>query len=416
MMPSPLSDIAWILLILLVCPFPVSTDRSVRRFPWVTATLVTVNVVCFLLSRQIQDTSAFAVNPLDRFGLIPRHPEAVKFVTYLFMHQNVSHLLWNMGFLWLFGPSVEDAVGRPLYALLYFGGGIAAGLLNTATVMIFASNQTVAYMPLIGASGAVSAILGIYAVRFYRSRIRIYWAPSAFFGARLAMWEAPALAGLGVWLVQNIIGAIISLADPDRGGIAYWAHIGGFVFGIAVAQFADLLGEGKKEYLVHEARAAIARGGAKSADEAMHKYRLALQRRPDDREARTALADMAHRYPEKSSLVRSRLSEEYAALIEHSFTRYQPAQALVWIEEARRLGLDWNLSAPSLLMLAEYLERRGNSDGASKIYHKLIETHPASREAREAYLDLATLQLNRLDHPAEAVRVLREFISRGPAA
>jgi membrane associated rhomboid family serine protease len=412
-MPTPLSDIAWILLLLLLCPFPVATDRVVRRVPWVTLTLVTINIVCFLAARHALDTGgAFAVEPFFRFGLIPGHARPFDFVTYLFIHQNVLHLLWNMGFLWLFGPSVEDAVGTWFFAALYLGGGIAAGLLNTATVMLFAATQPVAYTPLVGASGAVSAVLGVFAVRFYRSRIRIYWGPSAAMGFSKGLWEAPALAGLGLWLAQNLIGAIVSLTDPARTGIAYWAHIGGFVFGIAVAQVADLLGEGKKEYLLREARAAIARGDEQGECEAIHKYRLTLQRRPDDKESRRALADMARRYPEKSSPLRTRLSREYGALIEYCFTHYQPAQAVVWIEETMALDVDWTLAPQSLAALGGYLERRGNTSAASRIYERLIADYPASPEAGPAYLELASLQLNLMDRPAEAIGILREYLRR----
>lgn len=410
-MPTPLSDIAWILLVLFLCPFPFSTDRAVRRFPWVTVTLVTMNVACFLAARHALDTGgALALDPLDKFGLIPRHPRPFKFLSYFFMHENVLHLLWNMAFLWLFGPSLEDAIGRWFFAAVYLGGGIFAGLLNTSTVMLFAANQTVAYTPLVGASGAVSAVLGIFAVRFYRSRIQIYWAPPAILGFGKGVWEAPALIALGLWAAENMFGAVFSLVDPAHSSIAYWAHVGGFVFGVAVAQVADLLGEGKKEYLLHEARSAIARGDDPSASEAIHKFRLTLQRRPEDAEARRALADMAARYPDKSSPVRARLSREYGALIEYCFTHFQPAQAVVWIDEAGALGLDWTLPPQSLAALAEYLLGRGNIDAADRIYRRLINDYPASPEAAAAYLDLANINLTRFDRPAEAIGVLRQFL------
>jgi len=410
-MPTPLSDIAWILLVLLLCPIPIATDRVVRRIPWVTAILLMANVLCFLAARCALDSlGTLAIDPFDKFGLIPRHAVPFNFISYLFMHENVSHLLWNMGFLWLFGPSVEDAIGSLYFAGLYLGGGIAAGLLNTSTVMLFATNQAVAYTPLVGASGAVSAVLGVFAVRFYRSRIRIYWAPSALLGYSKVVWEAPAVAALGVWLVQNFVGAVISLIDPARSGIAYWAHIGGFVFGVAVAQLTDLLGEGKKEYLLHEARIAIAKGDDQGACEAINRYGLTLQRRPDDRESRRVLAEMAQRYPDKSSLVRIRLSKTYGALIEYCFTHNQPAQAIVWIEETRALGVDWSLSPQSLAALARYLAHRGSSETASRIYRRLIVDYPTSPDAGIAHLELAWLDLNRLNRPAEATAILRQYL------
>ncbi len=410
-MPTPLLDIAWIMLIFLVCPFPIATDRVVRRYPWITTALVAINVVCFLATRTALDSSgAYSETPFDRFGLTPHSPNPFEFVSYLFIHENVSHLLWNLGFLWLFGPSVEDAVGHGFFAALYFGGGVAAGLLNTAIVMMFAAALPIAYTPLIGASGAISAALGVYAIRFYHSNIRIYWVPFAMVSKGNGVWEIPALAGLTIWLIQNVFGAVASLIDPARTSIAYWAHIGGFVFGIAVAQLADLLGEGKKEYLLHEARAHFAKGGDTGIVEAMHKYRLTLQRRPDDVEARKMLANFSDRYPDRSSRMRQQLAGEYGALIDYCFAHFHAQQAMVWLEETRMLNLQPTLPPRTYSALAKHLIHRGSPEAAARVFRRLISEYPDSPETKVAYLELASLQLGPLSRPAEATEVLREFL------
>ncbi|HEY3329973.1 MAG TPA: rhomboid family intramembrane serine protease [Capsulimonadaceae bacterium] len=412
-MPTPLYDLAWILLVFLICPFPIATDRAVRSFPWITTALVAINVVCFLATRSALDGAGDLVaTPFDRFGLTPHSVNIPSFISYLFMHENVSHLLWNLGFLWLFGPSVEDALGSWFFAALYFGGGIAAGLLNTATVMLVASTLPVAYTPLIGASGAIAAVLGVYAVRFYRSNIRIYWVPFALLAKGNGIWEAPALVGLALWLAQNIIGAVSSLVDPGHASIAYWAHIGGFVFGVAIAQVGDMLGEGKKEYLMHEARTSNAKGDDKGASEAMTKYRMALQRKPDDLEARRMLAGFAERYPDKASPMRAQLADEYGALIAYCFSHFHAAQGMFWIEQTRILALHPTLPPKTFVALARHLIVRGSPDAAARVYSRLIADFPDSHEAKTARLELAELQLNTLGRPGEATSVLREFVKR----
>jgi membrane associated rhomboid family serine protease len=141
----------------------------------------------------------------------------------MFLHGGWLHIAGNMLFLWIFGNNVEDRLKRPLFIAFYFLGGLAA----TALQLAFGPNSTI---PNVGASGAIAAVLGAYLVLFPRARV--YTIVFFFF---ITAIELPAVAVLGFWFVLQLFSGVGGLgADVNGGGVAYWAHVGGFVFGAAV--------------------------------------------------------------------------------------------------------------------------------------------------------------------------------------
>lgn len=141
----------------------------------------------------------------------------------MFLHGGWLHIAGNMLFLWIFGNNVEDRLKRLLFIAFYFLGGLAA----TALQLAFGPNSTI---PNVGASGAVAAVLGAYLVLFPRARV--YTIVFFFF---ITAIELPAVAVLGFWFVLQLFSGVGSLgADVNGGGVAYWAHVGGFAFGAAV--------------------------------------------------------------------------------------------------------------------------------------------------------------------------------------
>jgi len=144
-------------------------------------------------------------------------------LTSMFLHGGWLHLLGNMWFLWIFGNNVEDRLKRPLFIAFYFLGGLAA----TGLQLAFGPGSAI---PNVGASGAIAAVLGAYLVLFPRARV--YTIVFFFF---ITAIELPALAVLGFWFVLQLFSGVGSLgADVNSGGVAYWAHVGGFAFGAAV--------------------------------------------------------------------------------------------------------------------------------------------------------------------------------------
>lgn len=160
-------------------------------------------------------------HPYFGWGLVPAHFSLVALFTSMFMHAGWFHLLGNLFMLWLAGPSVEDAYGRPLFATLYLASGVVAALTHVA---VFSSSVE----PLVGASGAIAGIMGAFLVRFARTRIRFFY----WWFLRGGTFDAPAWLMLSLWVAQQ---AFYGMLTKSQDGVAYWAHVGGFGFGMIVA-------------------------------------------------------------------------------------------------------------------------------------------------------------------------------------
>ncbi len=188
--------------------FPVRTDRQLRHTPWVNRSIIAVNVLIFVfISNRGGSVSAFVLNPaLPRF---------YQFITYQFLHASWMHLIGNMLFLYVFGNSVEDRLGKLGYLCFYLAGGILAGL----------GHALVEPNPVLGASGAVAAVSGAYLVWFPMSNITIvYW--FIFIG----VIEVSSMVVILFYIAQD---AVMFLAQ--FGGVAYLAHLSGYAYGFGIA-------------------------------------------------------------------------------------------------------------------------------------------------------------------------------------
>ncbi|HYM83454.1 MAG TPA: rhomboid family intramembrane serine protease, partial [Candidatus Dormibacteraeota bacterium] len=148
---------------------------------------------------------------------------AVPFTTHLFLHAGWLHLAGNMLYLWIFGNNVEDALGRPGFVVAYLAFGVLA-----ATAQI--AMDPVSTVPLVGASGAISGVLGVYVVLFPRARVLSL----VFLGFFYQLMQVPAVVLLGLWFLLQLLSGVASLGAASDGGVAVFAHIGGFVSGLAV--------------------------------------------------------------------------------------------------------------------------------------------------------------------------------------
>jgi membrane associated rhomboid family serine protease len=161
------------------------------------------------------------------FEKLDEAPWFVTAFTSMFMHGGILHLAGNMLFLWIFGNNIEDSMGKPRFVAFYLLGGVAAAL---AQVLISPDST----IPLVGASGAIAAVLGGYALLYPHARVL-----TLFFAFFIFILEIPAMVLLGLWILLQFLPAIGQLATPDlggEGGVAYFAHIGGFIFGLAAIQ------------------------------------------------------------------------------------------------------------------------------------------------------------------------------------
>ncbi|MGO9924795.1 MAG: rhomboid family intramembrane serine protease [Mycobacterium sp.] len=195
--------------------------------------LIVANFAVFLLYELPYRGAAIhqaAFYPCDVINAChPGIPWGVSWITSMFMHASWLHILGNMLFLWIFGNNVEDAFGRLGYLAFYLGGGLAATVVQTAVTLLFGTAAD-AQIPNLGASGAIAAVLGAYIVLYPRSRI-----------LALAGWipmRVPAWFFLGLWFLFQLFEGNFALVHPAKtggSGVAFFAHVGGFVFGVLVA-------------------------------------------------------------------------------------------------------------------------------------------------------------------------------------
>lgn len=226
--------------------FPLYDENPTRITPYLTYGLIGINVLVFLHEFMLPDAQLEQFFQL--YAVIPRQlsasfggvavnqpvPEWATLFTSQFLHGGWWHLASNMVFLWVFGNNIEDRLGHFKYIIFY----LACGALAALCQWFIGMDSTI---PSLGASGAISGILGAYLIRFPRTLIRTL----VFLGFFITTLRVPAWALIGVYIVQNVISGISDLQRAanmtmESGGVAYWAHIGGFAFGLILGPLLGL--------------------------------------------------------------------------------------------------------------------------------------------------------------------------------
>jgi membrane associated rhomboid family serine protease len=228
---------------------PLRDANPVRRTPIITVAIVIACVAAFAYRLGAESNGGEAgVEDLFRtYGLVPNElvgawesgrslgGELLAVFTSMFLHVNLIHLVGNLVYLWIFGNNIEDRLGRPGFIAFYLLGGVAAA----AAQIAIDPGSTV---PMVGASGAISAVLGAYLVLFPGARILSL----VFLGFFYQLINVPAVVVLGLWFVLQLIDGIGSLGLAGaEGGVAFFAHIGGFVAGVVVGVLLRSRGGGR---------------------------------------------------------------------------------------------------------------------------------------------------------------------------
>ncbi|MCS6951768.1 MAG: rhomboid family intramembrane serine protease [Bryobacterales bacterium] len=199
---------------------PLRDSQPSYTTPVVTLSLIVVNVLAFLYEISLDP---FSLNHfIATYGVIPDRLDPFTLLTSMFLHGGWMHLIGNMWFLWIYGDNVEDILGRGKFLLFYLLSGIAAGLVHVAF-------NPYSRVPTIGASGAIAGVMGAYMVKFPRSRI-ITLVPIFVF---LTTVEVPASIILLYWFVIQFFSGLGTIGEShlSQGGVAWFAHVGGFVAG-----------------------------------------------------------------------------------------------------------------------------------------------------------------------------------------
>ena len=209
---------------------PLADHNPRRTFPFINLLLILINVATFVwelsLGSSIQPVlQNLAFVPAQFWSAAPLVPSIVAMFVSMFLHGGWLHLLGNMLFLWVFGDNIEDRLGHGRYLIFYLACGVAATLAHAAM------NPTSA-VPAIGASGAIAGVLGAYLILFPRQRVTTLIPIFIFITIR----EIPAIVLLGFWFVLQLFVGTVSLGGSihEQGGVAYFAHIGGFLTGMVL--------------------------------------------------------------------------------------------------------------------------------------------------------------------------------------
>ena len=211
---------------------PLSDGMRARRFPVVTVALIAANLAVWILYElpdldgAVREASFYACD-VDNTCDSPQ-PWPISWFTAMFLHASWDHILGNLLFLAVFGKSVEEAFGRLGFLVLYVAGGLAATV-TQAAITLLASPEADARIPMLGASGAVSAVLGAFLVLYPYSRIKTL--------VLVFIVRIPAWLYLGAWFLYQFLEARYALLNPEEGGsgVAFAAHVGGFLFGMLAA-------------------------------------------------------------------------------------------------------------------------------------------------------------------------------------
>ncbi|HEB31632.1 MAG TPA: rhomboid family intramembrane serine protease [Spirochaetes bacterium] len=206
---------------------PLKDENPTKTFPYMTILLIACSTFVFFIELAMGQYRGYIV---AKFGMIPfeithgvdLNPEValgpyITLLTSLFLHGSFLHLIGNMWFLWIFGNNIEDVVGHYKFIAFYILGGFAASFLQIAV-------STSSTVPVIGASGAVSAVLGAYILKFPKARVKTLM----FLFIFVTVINVPAAAFIGIWFFMQLLSSVLRSGS----NVAWFAHIGGFIFGL----------------------------------------------------------------------------------------------------------------------------------------------------------------------------------------
>ena len=202
--------------------FPIRDHNPSQRVPYVTYALIAVNVGMYLLTLPVSEGADRLWVSLALYPLAVVHGDALSgLLTHMFLHGGFMHLAGNMLFLWIFGDNLEERMGHGGYLAFYLACGLAAAAAQIAA-------EPFSPIPMVGASGAIAGVMGGYLLLFPRARVDILLILIVFF----KVFTVPAWLMLGLWFTFQLLGGFT--VAGGEGGVAYWAHAGGFIAGLVL--------------------------------------------------------------------------------------------------------------------------------------------------------------------------------------
>ncbi len=356
---------------------PLHTDSPLRSTPYMNWLLIAANVVVFCIQGVNKDFTA-------HYALYPSHPTLAAFFTYAFLHDTSSklplHLIFNMLFLYIFGNNVNDKMGHLGYLAFYLAGGVMAAVCEVLTVHTAG--------PVIGASGAISAVTGAYLVLFPRSKVTI-----VFFFFIIGVFELQSLWFILFFFAQDLI---LSGADDN---VAHWAHIGGTVFGAVVCLLMLMVHLLPRDQF--DVWALLQRWNKR------RQYRDLVARGYNPFEIAPATGS-AGRPPDPAVL---RVQEIRAQIADAVSRRDHVAAADLYVQ-MKSLDANQVLSRQAQLEVATQLHHDGRYEQAAEAYEKLLSTYPTVERSAQLELMVGLIYARYLQQYDRAKQHLAKAISR----
>ena len=372
---------------------PVGTEARVRGTPWGTIALAGVNLGAFLYFNFTPGSEP----DFYRFALYPGDPSVLTSITSSFLHTGWLHLLSNLVYLGIFAPPVESRIGTVRFLLAYL---CFAGLANLAEAgWMLAHTPELASMPILGASGAVAGVMGLFLVRLYFARLKFAAVTLMYFQGftRANKFALPAFVAIVLWFVLQ---GIYQLAQPVE-GTAYVSHLAGLLIGVALGFLMGLSGEGRLERRLIVGDRYAERGEWYAA---LGEYEGYLAKRPNDADVLIRAARV-QRVTHQSSASHSRFREAIASRLRLG----QVEEACDTFDEMKRLLGDVPIPSGHLLRIARSFEERGRPSDASRAYEAYGRHFPDAAGAGTALLKCIDIERRVLNNPGRAHYVCQEL-------
>jgi membrane associated rhomboid family serine protease len=374
---------------------PYSSDQPPKNPPLTVVILVLSHFFLFaLFAILLKILGADAIlGAYTQLSLVPSDIHWYSLMTYGFLHEDVFHLSINMLFLWVFGSSVEEAIGWARFLGIYLLSIVVTGLLQCLMINVIPGADRMT--PIVGASGAVSAIIGLYAVRFYRSKVRFIGIP---FGI-------PAILLLAVFLLTEMGLSITSLISRNinlQNVAAHWAHIAGFMLGMLIAHFTHLYMQGKQDYIASDAHIALQRGSPLAA---AARWKQLLKLQPENIYARTELA--------KCWLVAGDIEQAstcFQTAIEQDIKNARKKHAADLYLEMKRAIPNAVIAPEILIRICASLEEQNKYQESLTGLNELLANYSNSKEAEMAIFRKGILLLQKLNEPMQAAEVFADYL------
>jgi membrane associated rhomboid family serine protease len=384
---------------------PIGLDRKYKRFPAATALLCGVNLLVYIVLAKASGWPYLSVSTqaIYQFALYPQLVNLPDMIYAMFTNVDIVHVLMNVIFLWVFGSLIEEEVGIAFLVALYIIGGLAAELAQIAIVQLLLSGTSMTAIA--GASGGVSCLLGVFAVRYSHLRVRVFYSYWIVLLAGSGVVALGAWVGIGLWLALQVALGGVDVYLEQTMGIGHFAHLGAFVLGMAIAGVGGMAGQAKWERRRARVEADLREGPLGEA----HAAELSLLEAPED--PRRHL-DAGRAWAQLDD--REKASEHYTAALTLAIATGDRGLAVDVHDAAREDAVEFHMTPRERFTLASALMDADRFSDACDHFDAVCESDAPCAEKPVALLRSAQIRLDHLGRPEDGERRLRMFIEQYP--